>query len=153
MRATAAVGAAASLGPWLIGCDRRPRMNLYIWSDYLAPETVPDFERETGIRVVVDTYESNEEMAAKLLAGAQGYDVIVPSGYIIPSLVGGGLLLEIPSGALSNLGNVAPMFRSPLITTGTGLAVPLRSPLQPANSQPSAGTAVRVTVAPSACSS
>lgn len=124
MRATAAAGAAASLGPWLVGCDRRPRMNLYIWSDYLAPETVPDFERETGIRVVVDTYESNEEMAAKLLAGAQGYDVIVPSGYIIPSLVGAGLLLEIPHGALSNLGNVAPMFRLPTANPYPGFVVP-----------------------------
>ncbi|HEX5004367.1 MAG TPA: spermidine/putrescine ABC transporter substrate-binding protein [Gemmatimonadales bacterium] len=124
MRATAAVGAVAGMGPWLAGCDRRPRMNLYIWSNYLAPETVPDFERETGIRVTVDTYESNEELAAKLLAGAQGYDVIVPSSYILPSLVHDGLLLEIPPGALANLGNIAPTFRRPESNPYPGHAVP-----------------------------
>jgi len=124
VRATAAAGAAAGLGPWLVGCDRRPRMNLYIWSNYLAPETVPDFERETGIRVTVDTYESNEEMAAKLLAGAQGYDVIVPSNYILPSLVESGLLLEFPPGALTNAGNIAPVFRLPRSNPYPGYAVP-----------------------------
>ncbi len=124
MRAAAAAGAVAGLGPWLAGCDRRPRMNLYIWSNYLAPETVPDFERETGIRVTVDTYESNEELAAKLLAGAQGYDVIVPSSYILPSLVESGLVLEIPSGALANAGNIAPIFQLPNSNPYPGHAVP-----------------------------
>lgn len=124
VRAGAAAGLVAGLGPWLVGCDRRPRLNLYIWSNYMAPETVPDFERETGIRVTVDTYESNEELAAKLLAGAQGYDVIVPSGYILPSLVHDGLLLEIPPGALANLGNIAPTFQRPASNPFPAYAVP-----------------------------
>jgi spermidine/putrescine-binding protein len=124
VRATAAAGAAASLAPWLAACDRSPRMNLYIWSDYLAPDTIADFERETGIRVTVDTYESNEELAAKLLAGAQGYDVIVPSSYILPSLVSAGLVLQIPSGALTNLGNIAPMFRLAAANAHPDYAVP-----------------------------
>lgn len=124
VRAAAVAGAVAGMGPWVIGCDRRPRMNLYIWSNYLAPETVPDFERETGIRVTVDTYESNEELAAKLLAGAQGYDVIVPSSYILPSMVEGGLVLEIPNGALTNLGNIAPTFRLPSANPYPAFAVP-----------------------------
>lgn len=124
VRATAAAGAVVGLAPWLAACDRSPRMNLYIWSDYLAPETISDFERETGIRVTVDTYESNEELAAKLLAGAQGYDVIVPSSYVLPSLVRAGLVLQIPAGALVNLGNVAPMFRLPASNAFPDYAVP-----------------------------
>jgi len=124
VRASAAAGAVLGLGPLAAACDRRPRLNLYIWSDYLAPDTIPDFERETGIRVTVDTYESNEEMAAKLLAGAQGYDVIVPSSYILTSLVAADLLLPLPPGALANLGNVAPMFRAGTANPHHGFAVP-----------------------------
>ena len=124
VRAAAAAGAVVGVGSFLGACDRRPGLNLYIWSDYLAPETIPGFERETGIRVTVDTYESNEEMAAKLLAGAQGYDVIVPSSYILPSLVGAGLLLQLPGGALTNLGNVAPMFQGGAANPHPDFAVP-----------------------------
>jgi len=119
VRAATAAGAAVGLAPAFSACDRGPRLNLYIWSDYLAPDTISGFEQDTGIRVTVDTYESNEEMASKLLAGAQGYDVIVPSSYILPSLVRQGLLLPIPAGSLTRLGNVAPVFR-----TGTANPVP-----------------------------
>jgi spermidine/putrescine-binding protein len=124
MRATAAAGAALGFGPWMAACDRRPRLNIYMWSDYIAPETVPEFERETGIHVTVDTYESNAEMLAKLLAGAQGYDIIIPTSYLLPSLVGSGLLLRIPPGALANLGNIAPMFQAPSANPHPDYAVP-----------------------------
>ena len=124
VRATAAAGAAVGLGPWLAACDRRPQLNIYMWSDYIAPETIPDFERETGIHVTVDTYESNAEMLAKLLAGARGYDIIIPTSYLLPSLVGAGLLLQIPPGALPNLGNIAPMFQVPSANPHPDYAVP-----------------------------
>ena len=52
---------------------------MYNWSDYIAEDTVPNFEKEFGVKVTYDTYESNEEMVAKLQAGATGYDIIVPS--------------------------------------------------------------------------
>lgn len=124
VRATAVAGAAAGLAPAFAACDRGPRLNLYIWSDYLAPDTISGFERDAGIRVTVDTYESNEEMAAKLLAGAQGYDVIVPSSYILPSLVRQELLLSIPEGSLGNLGNIAPIFRTAAANPVPAYAVP-----------------------------
>jgi len=123
VRATAA-GIAAGMAPAFLACDRSPRLNLYIWSDYLAPDTISGFEAATGIRVTVDTYESNEEMASKLLAGAQGYDVIVPSSYILPSLVHQELLLPIPAGSLANLGNIAPIFRSQAANPVPAYAVP-----------------------------
>lgn len=55
------------------------RLHVYNWSDYIAPETIPDFEKETGIAVTYDVYDSNEVLEAKLLAGNSGYDVVFPS--------------------------------------------------------------------------
>jgi putrescine transport system substrate-binding protein len=54
-------------------------LNIYNWSDYIAPDTIANFERETGIHVNYDVYDSNEVLEAKLLAGASGYDLVVPS--------------------------------------------------------------------------
>ncbi len=56
-----------------------PRLNVYNWSDYIAPDTIPKFEAETGIRVTYDVYDGNEVLEAKLLSGRSGYDVVVPS--------------------------------------------------------------------------
>jgi spermidine/putrescine-binding protein len=56
-----------------------PRLNVYNWSDYIAPDTIPKFENETGIKVTYDVYDGNEVLEAKLLAGRSGYDIVVPS--------------------------------------------------------------------------
>src|ERR1700684_1987238 len=54
-------------------------LNLYIWSDYLAPNTLSDFESQTGIKVHVAYFDTNETLETKLLAGSSGYDVVVPT--------------------------------------------------------------------------
>ncbi len=69
--AAAAVASAAA--------GEEPRLNIYNWSDYIAPDTIPKFEAETGIRVAYDVYDGNEVLEAKLLSGRSGYDVVVPS--------------------------------------------------------------------------
>ena len=56
-----------------------PRLNVYNWSDYIAADTIPKFEAETGIKVTYDVYDGNEVLEAKLLSGRSGYDVVVPS--------------------------------------------------------------------------
>src|SRR3984893_9165780 len=56
-----------------------PRLNVYTWSDYIAPDTIPKFTAETGIKVTYDVYDGNEVLEAKLLSGRSGYDVVVPS--------------------------------------------------------------------------
>jgi putrescine transport system substrate-binding protein len=56
-----------------------PQLNVYNWSDYIAPDTIPKFTAETGIKVTYDVYDSNEVLEAKLLSGRSGYDVVVPS--------------------------------------------------------------------------
>ena len=60
--------------------DRRPRLNVFNWSAYIAPDTVPKFEAEFGVRVRYGIYESNEEMLAKVMGGNSGWDIVFPTG-------------------------------------------------------------------------
>ncbi|HEV8613104.1 MAG TPA: spermidine/putrescine ABC transporter substrate-binding protein [Gemmatimonadales bacterium] len=96
---------SAELGP----IERE--LNIYNWSDYIAPEIIPAFEREFGVRVTYDTFESSEEMIAKLQAGARGYDLVVPPTYGVTALIATGLLAPLSPRYLPNRGNVAPVFR------------------------------------------
>ena len=89
------------------------QLYLYNWSNYIPPDLLKRFEKETGISVTLDTYASNEKMLAKLQAGATGYDVIVPSGYIVPSLLAQGLVEEIDTSKMPNFKNVVKPHDSP----------------------------------------
>jgi spermidine/putrescine transport system substrate-binding protein len=77
-------------------------VQLAIWSNYLSPETIALFEKQTGIQVKVSNYSSNEELLAKLQAGASGYDVVVPSDYMIHAMVELKLLKELDYSQLPN---------------------------------------------------
>lgn len=85
-------------------------LRVFNWSDYIAPETIARFERESGVRVSYDTFESNEEMVAKLVAGGSGYDLIGPTSYLVPVLVEGGLLAPIDHAVLRHWENLLPDF-------------------------------------------
>jgi putrescine transport system substrate-binding protein len=78
-------------------------LNLYIWSDYLAEDTVANFTKETGIEVNVDVFDSSEMLEAKLLAGASGYDVIVPNGPVLSRLIKAGIVRPLDKARLPNL--------------------------------------------------
>jgi len=88
-----------------IGCGGERQRTLFVcnWSDYVDPEVVQGFEREYGCRVVIDAMDDNETMLAKMLAGATGYDVVFPSSYIVPVMVGHGLLGELDTNLLPNV--------------------------------------------------
>ena len=58
-------------------------VNFYNWSNYIAPAVLEDFTRETGIKVVYDTFDANETLETRLLAGKSGYDVVVPTAYFL----------------------------------------------------------------------
>ncbi len=88
-------------------------LHIYNWSDYIAEETIPAFEKEFGVKVTYDVYESNEELMAKLQVGAGGYDLVVPTGYIVTVLAAQNLLFPLNKKYLTNFGNVAPMFVNP----------------------------------------
>lgn len=86
-------------------------LHIYNWSDYIAEDTVANFNKEfPNVKVTYDTYESNEEMIAKLQAGAGGYDLVCPSGYAITVLKQLDLVEKLVKKHIPNLSNVAPMF-------------------------------------------
>jgi putrescine transport system substrate-binding protein len=83
-------------------------LNLYIWSDYLAPNTLSDFEQQTGIKVHVAYYDSNETLETKLLAGSSGFDVVVPTASYFERQIKAGVYLPLDSAKLPNLKNMDP---------------------------------------------
>ena len=78
-------------------------VNVYNWSDYIDPAVLEDFTRETGIKVIYDTYDSNEILETKLLAGKSGYDVVVPSGPFLQRLIRAGVFRKLDRERLPNL--------------------------------------------------
>ncbi|WP_232629465.1 polyamine ABC transporter substrate-binding protein [Methylobacterium sp. Leaf118] len=83
-------------------------VNIYNWSDYIDPKVLDDFTKETGIKVVYDTYDNNEILETKLLAGRSGYDVVVPSGPFLQRLIKAGVLLPLDKTKIPNLKNAWP---------------------------------------------
>jgi putrescine transport system substrate-binding protein len=83
-------------------------LNVYNWSDYIAADTIANFEAQTGIKVNYDVYDTNEIVDAKLLAGNSGYDIVVPSGNFLERQVKAGLLLPLDKSKLPNLVNLDP---------------------------------------------
>ncbi len=109
-RRTFLLGAAGAAA----GCARgKPRLNVFNWSNYVAPETIPEFEREHGVRVRYATYESNEEMFAKVMSGNSGWDVVFPSNYFVRPLVDYGLAARLDLSRLSNARELESRFRAP----------------------------------------
>jgi spermidine/putrescine transport system permease protein len=85
-------------------------LNLYLWSNYIAPETVRRFEARHQVKVNLDLYDANEALLAKVQAGNAGYDVLCPSNYAVEILVAQGLLRPLDHSALPHLPNVDPQF-------------------------------------------
>jgi putrescine transport system substrate-binding protein len=83
-------------------------LNVYNWSDYIDPKVLADFTRETGIKVTYDTYDTNEILETKLLAGKSGYDVVVPSGPFLQRLIKAGAFRKLDRDKLPNLKNAWP---------------------------------------------
>ena len=91
----------------LCGCsDSRPVLNIYNWADYMNPDVLKRFEKEHNCRIILDTFESNEAMYAKLNAGAQGYDLIFPTSYMVGIMKEQGMLQPIRHDLIPNLKNV-----------------------------------------------
>jgi spermidine/putrescine transport system substrate-binding protein len=98
------------------GCrrDSRPRLNVFNWSSYVAPDTIPKFEREFGVRVRYSVYESNEEMLARVMSGNSGWDVVFPTSYLIEPMRGMSLLADLDHARLPDIGNLDAAFRRPV---------------------------------------
>ena len=81
-------------------------LHVYNWSDYIAPDTIANFEKESGIKVVYDVFDSNETLEAKLLAGKSGYDIVVPSNNFLAKQIKAGVYQELDKSKLSNYANL-----------------------------------------------
>jgi putrescine transport system substrate-binding protein len=100
--------AAAAVSP-LAARAEAPELHVYNWSDYIAPDTIPGFTKETGIAVTYDVYDGNEVLEAKLLAGQSGYDVVVPSASpFMAREIKAGAFLALDKAKLANLKNLDP---------------------------------------------
>ena len=89
-------------------------LNVYNWSDYIAEDTIKNFEKETGIKVRYDNYDNNEILQAKLIAGKTGYDIVVPSAHFAKTQIQGGLYQKLDRAQLSNWANLDPALQEKL---------------------------------------
>jgi putrescine transport system substrate-binding protein len=83
-------------------------LNLYNWAEYIGEDTVRNFEKETGIKVRLDFFDSNEVLFVKMIAGRSGYDVVVPSSDFGRLMVDGGLVQKLDRSRLTHWGNLSP---------------------------------------------
>ena len=95
----------------LCGCgEKKPILHIFTWSDYMSDGVVEQFEADHNCRVVIDTYDSNESMYAKLKAGATGYDLIFPSSYMVKLMFKNDMLLPLDHEKIPNLKNLDPKY-------------------------------------------
>ncbi len=83
-------------------------VNVYNWSDYIDPQMLKLFTQKTGIKVVYDTFDANETLETKLLAGKSGYDVVVPTAYFLQRQIMAGVFRKLDKSKLPNIGNIWP---------------------------------------------
>ncbi len=115
---------AALLAALALPAGAEDVLYLYNWNNYISDETVARFEKHCGCRLKQDYYSDNEEMLAKLEAGAAGYDLLVPTGNAVESLIRRGALRPVDKSRLSNLGNLKPEYRDPWYDPGGKYSVP-----------------------------
>ena len=104
--------------------NEEKKLNLFCWAEYIPQGVIDEFTKETGIQVSVENYASNEELIGKLLAGGGKYDLIQPSEYAVEVLIKDNQLIPLNQEALTNLGNLAPEFRSMPFDPGNKFSVP-----------------------------
>jgi spermidine/putrescine transport system substrate-binding protein len=105
-------GGSGAPAPQATGGALEDSLSVYTWAEYDAPEVVEAFSAELGPKVTLDSYGSNEELIAKLVAakGTSGYDIVVPTGVFIPQMIENGLLTKFNKDLLPNLSNMDPAY-------------------------------------------
>jgi putrescine transport system substrate-binding protein len=116
-----AVASVLSLAGTVAAQGTEPKvLNIYNWSDYIADDTLKNFEKETGIKVRYDNYDNNEILQAKLMAGKTGYDIVVPSAHFAKTQIQGGYFQKLDRAKLSNWANLDPALLEKLGTVDPG---------------------------------
>ena len=110
----------------LAGCGQpKQQLNIFIWSEYIDPKIVADFEKQFHCKVSIDLYEDPESMLAKLAAGGVSiYDIVVPSNRTLPVMVKRGLVAPLRHENIPNLRNIDPRFSNPSFNPSNQFGVP-----------------------------
>lgn len=109
LKTSSLVVLATAVAGFAAGASAQEVLNVYNWSDYIGEETVANFEKEYGVKVNYDVYDSNQLVEAKLLAGNSGYDIVVPTLADAERLIKAKLFQPIDKSKLSNYGNLDPV--------------------------------------------
>src|SRR6476661_6681586 len=102
------VAALAVITPAAAQTKSERIVNVYNWTDYIAPNVMEEFTKETGIKARYDTFDSNDTLETKLLAGKSGYDVVVPTAYFLERQIKAGVFQKLDKEKLPNLANMWP---------------------------------------------
>ena len=122
---TTLLSAAIAGAMLLAGCGKKDdTLNLFVWTEYVPQAVLDKFTAETGIKVAMETYSSNEEMTQKLFAGGGNYDLIQPSEYTVEALIKDDYLQPLDHAKIPNLKNLAPEFREMPFDPGNKYSVP-----------------------------
>ena len=115
----------------LAGCGSKSsegkngELNIFIWTEYVPDSVIEKFEKETGIKVNVSTYSSNEDMLAKVKSESEGtYDIVQPSDYMVEQMASQGMLEELKTDELKNLSNIGESYLNPSYDPGNKYSVP-----------------------------
>ncbi|MFK7940937.1 MAG: extracellular solute-binding protein [Roseovarius sp.] len=118
------LGTAAAMGLMTSAAFAEGELNIYNWGNYTSPEMIEKFEAETGIKVTITDYDSNDTALAKIKAGGHGFDVVVPSGTYIPIFIEEGLLMESKPNEMENFSNMDPQWVDVDFDPGRNYTVP-----------------------------
>ena len=116
----AAPATPAASAPAPVATAEEKLLNIYNWPDYIAKDMVANFEKDSGIKVNYQTFENNEALQAKLVAGNTGYDIVVPGAVFAKPQIDGGLLMKLDKSKLKNYGNLDPAIMGKLGTIDPG---------------------------------
>src|SRR5438046_9818850 len=106
LRLIGAMTVALSLSP---AFAQERTVNFYNWSNYMAPDVLENFTKETGIKVVYDTFDANETLETRLLAGKSGYDVVVPTAYFLQRQIPAHVFQKLETSKLQTFANAGPV--------------------------------------------
>jgi putrescine transport system substrate-binding protein len=121
---TSPSGAAPATATTLDNTPEEKLLNFYNWSDYIDEKTIPNFQKETGIKVNYDNYSSNEDLLSKMRAGRTTYDIIVPTNWFVPTYQKLDLIQPLRLDLIPNIQNLDPAFRDTDYDPGNKYSVP-----------------------------
>ena len=123
----AACGSSSDSGGSTPNTDKKAEpktLNFYNWTAYIAPSTIPNFQKETGIKVTYDNYSSNDELFAKMSAGSTGYDIVVPTDATLVKMIHADLVEPLDLSLITNIGNIEQRFRTAAYDPGNKYSIP-----------------------------